>query len=87
MDVGAALLIRQELRELRRQGVAILVVSDDLEELLELCDRIAVMTGGRLSPARPVGETSVEAIGLLMGGAGASGAGGAPREDTVAAPA
>jgi simple sugar transport system ATP-binding protein len=87
VDVGAALLIRQELRELRRDGVAILVVSDDLDELFELCDRIAVMTGGRLSPARPVAGTTVEAIGLLMGGSGA-GAAGAGREDpAVAAPA
>jgi len=68
VDVGAAAFIRQTLIDLSRQGVAILVISEELEELFEICDRIAVLAGGRLSTARPVSETNAEAIGLLMSG-------------------
>jgi simple sugar transport system ATP-binding protein len=48
----------------------VLVISQDLDELLEIADRIAVIFHGRLSPARPVAGLTREAIGLLMGGAG-----------------
>ena len=44
------------------------VISQDLDEIFALCDRIAVIAGGRLSEARPVGSVTVEEIGLLMGG-------------------
>jgi len=91
VDVAAALRVRRALLALRRAGVAVLVVSEDLEELFEICDRIAVMARGRLSPARPTRETSVEEIGLLMSGAASpseDGAGSRRREDpAVAAPA
>lgn len=69
VDVGAAGFIRQTLLDLRQEGVAVLVVSEELDELFAICDRIAVIAGGRLSPAKPVAETDVEEIGLLMGGA------------------
>jgi simple sugar transport system ATP-binding protein len=69
VDIGAALAIRQALLDLAAGGAGVLVVSEDLDELLEIADRIAVLSGGRLSPPMPVGETSVEGIGLLMGGA------------------
>jgi len=46
------------------------VISQDLDELLEIADRIAVIFHGRLSPPEPVGGLTREAIGLLMGGAG-----------------
>lgn len=69
VDAGAAAIIRQALADLAEQGSAVLVISQDLDELLEIADRIAVMFVGRLSPAVPVGETSREALGLLMGGA------------------
>ena len=68
MDVGAAAAIRQALIDLRNQGVAILVISEELEELFEICDRIAVIAGGRLSPARPAAQTNMEEIGLWMSG-------------------
>jgi simple sugar transport system ATP-binding protein len=68
LDVGAAAFIRKRLVELRNAGTAILVVSEELEELFEICDRIAVMFGGRLSPAVPVRETSVAEIGAWMTG-------------------
>jgi simple sugar transport system ATP-binding protein len=69
VDVGASAFIRQAILDLRGKGVAILVVSEDLDELFELSDRIAVMARGQLSPALPVSDTSVEQVGLLMAGA------------------
>ncbi len=68
VDVGAAVSIRQSLIELRNAGAAVLVVSEDLEELFEICDRIAVMANGRLSHAKRVTETDVEEIGVWMSG-------------------
>lgn len=68
VDVGAAQLIRQALIELRNQGVAVLVVSEELEELFMICDRIAVIAEGRLSLAIPSAQTSIEQIGLWMSG-------------------
>jgi simple sugar transport system ATP-binding protein len=68
VDVGASAQIRQALIDLRDAGVAVLLVSEDLDELFEICDRIAVMARGRLSPVRPVRETNAEELGLLMGG-------------------
>jgi simple sugar transport system ATP-binding protein len=68
VDVGAAAQIRAELVALRDQGCALLVVSEELDELLELSDRIVVMAGGRLSPVLPVAEAGVERIGLWMSG-------------------
>ena len=68
VDVGAALFIRQALLNLRDEGCAILLISEDLDELFEVADRIAVLTSGRLSEARPVGEVSLASLGALMGG-------------------
>jgi general nucleoside transport system ATP-binding protein len=66
VDVGAAAQIRQTLLDLRDAGAAVLVVSEDLDELFEICDRLAVLAQGRLSPAKPIRETSAEEIGQLM---------------------
>lgn len=68
VDVGAAAFIRQVLIDLRSAGSAVLVISEELDELFEICDRIAVIAKGRLSPARVVAETSVEDIGMWMSG-------------------
>jgi simple sugar transport system ATP-binding protein len=68
VDVAATALIRQRILDLAAAGVAVLVVSEDLGEILELCDRVAVMAGGRLSPAREVGETHAAEIGAWMAG-------------------
>jgi simple sugar transport system ATP-binding protein len=68
VDAGAAAAIHQALIDRARDGAAVLVISQDLDELFVLCDRIAVLFHGRLSGSRPVGQTSVEQIGLLMGG-------------------
>jgi simple sugar transport system ATP-binding protein len=68
VDVGAAAFIRQALIDLRDAGVAILVVSEELDELFEICDRMAVIANGRLSPAKSIRETNVEEIGVWMSG-------------------
>ena len=68
VDVGAAAFIRQALIDLRNRGCAVLVISEELDELFEICDRIAVIAKGRLSPLRPVAETTVEDIGVWMSG-------------------
>jgi simple sugar transport system ATP-binding protein len=69
VDVGASAQIRQALIDLRDQGVAVLVVSEELDELMEISDRLAVIAQGRLSEPKPVHATSAEEIGLLMAGA------------------
>jgi simple sugar transport system ATP-binding protein len=68
VDVGAAALIRRELLALRDAGCAILVVSEELDELFEISDRLVVIARGRLSPALPVAEATVERIGAWMSG-------------------
>jgi len=68
VDAGAAAAIHQALLDLAEGGSAVVVISQDLDEIFALCDRIAVIAGGRLSEARPVGSVTVEEIGLLMGG-------------------
>jgi general nucleoside transport system ATP-binding protein len=68
VDVGAATTIHQALVDMARDGASIVVVSEDLDELFEICDTVAVIAGGRLSPARPVAETTVEEVGVWMSG-------------------
>ena len=69
VDAGAAALIRQELVDLARGGAGVLVISQDLDEIFEVADRIAVISRGELSAARPARELSREEVGLLMAGA------------------
>lgn len=69
VDVGAAAFIRQSLIDLRDAGCAILVVSEDLDELFEVSDRIAVLAGGRLSRAHPAADLDAGKIGVMMGAA------------------
>ena len=68
VDVGAAAQIRGELLALRDRGCALLVISEELDELFEIADRIAVIARGRLSPALPIAEASVEQVGQWMSG-------------------
>jgi len=68
VDVGAAAFIRQELIDLRNEGTAILVISEELEELFEISDRIAVIANGKLSPAKQLADTSIDEIGVWMSG-------------------
>jgi simple sugar transport system ATP-binding protein len=68
VDVAAAAFLRQRLVDLSRAGAAALVISEELEELLEICDRIAVLHAGRLTPARRREDTSIESLGLALSG-------------------
>ena len=68
VDVGAASQIRGELLKLAGAGCAVLVVSEELDELFEICDRLYVMAKGQLSPSLPRAEATVEKVGLWMSG-------------------
>lgn len=68
VDAGAAALIRQALIDLAREGSAVLVISQDLDEIFEIADRIAVISRGFLSEAEPAEDMTRERVGLLMAG-------------------
>ena len=68
VDVAATAFIRQRVIDLAANGVAVLVISDDLAEILEICDRVAVLASGRLSPERDVHATHAAEIGRWMAG-------------------
>ena len=68
VDAGAAAAIHQALVDLAASGSAIVVISQDLDELLSLCDTLAVINEGRLSKPMDVAGADIEEIGLLMGG-------------------
>lgn len=69
VDVGAASDIRQRLVAMRNAGAAILVISEEIDELFEICDRLQVLHKGRLSPSLEVAKTSVDEVGTWMIGA------------------
>jgi general nucleoside transport system ATP-binding protein len=69
VDAGAAAAIHRALIELAEAGTAVVIISQDLDEIFLICDRVAVIAGGRLSPPVTVKDATVEQIGLLMGGA------------------
>jgi general nucleoside transport system ATP-binding protein len=68
VDAGSAAAIRQSLLDMSAGGAAILVISQDLEELFEISDQMAVLCDGHLSEFQPAGDLTVEEIGLLMAG-------------------
>lgn len=68
VDVGASMFIRQTLIDLSRQGVAILVISEEIEELFEMSDRLCVLANGQLSEPVKTELTNAENIGVLMSG-------------------
>jgi general nucleoside transport system ATP-binding protein len=70
LDVGAVAYVHRKLLEARARGAAILLISEDLEEILALSDRILVMSKGRLSLPSSRGERSIREIGELMAGHG-----------------
>ncbi len=72
VDAGAAAAIHQSLIDLAASGAAVLVISQDLDELLAISTRIAVIANGRLSVTRPAEQITVEEIGRDMGGAAAA---------------
>lgn len=68
LDIGAAEAIRSILINQRNQGIAILLISEDLEELMRLSDRIAIMYEGKIMGTLDRDEWDIERIGLLMAG-------------------
>lgn len=68
VDVGAAAAIRQKLIDLRDGGAAVLIVSEELEEIFEICDFVQVMFRGRLSPPVRTRATTFDNVGLAMAG-------------------
>lgn len=69
VDASAAAAIRQALLDLAAQGAAVICISQDLDELMEVSDRFAALNEGRLSAPRPAQGLTVEEIGLMLGGA------------------
>ena len=76
LDVGATQAVRRAIRALQQQGVAILLISEDLDELLALADPIGVLFEGRLVGAIPRNRCTVEELGLLMAGSRGEGEAG-----------
>ncbi len=70
VDAGAAARIRQAIIDLARSGSSVVVISQDLDEIFEVADRIAVMSEGHLSSPEDIASTNREKIGLLMAGVG-----------------
>jgi len=68
VDVGASAQIRAALLALRDAGTAVLVISEELDELFELADRLVVMSKGQLSPPMPRAQATTERIGQWMSG-------------------
>ena len=71
LDVGAMQFVHGKVLELRAAGRGLVVISEDLEELYQLADRIVVMSAGRIVGDFAIAEASVEKIGLLMTGGSA----------------
>ncbi len=70
VDAAAAAAIRQALMDLAQNGAAVVVISQDLDELLAVADRFCALNAGRLSAPRAVAGLSMEQVGLMLGGAG-----------------
>ena len=69
VDASAAASIRQALLDLASKGAAVIVISQDLDELMEISDRFAALNEGRLSAPQPAADLTLEKIGLMLGGA------------------
>ncbi|WP_444452400.1 ABC transporter ATP-binding protein [Rhodobacter capsulatus] len=69
VDAAAAAAIRQSLLDLAAKGAAVIVISQDLDELMEIADRFCALNEGRLSAPRPTEGLTMEEIGLMLGGA------------------
>jgi simple sugar transport system ATP-binding protein len=69
LDIGAVAFVHRQLLQARQRGAAVLLISEDLEEILSIADRIAVIFNGRLSAGLPARQWSAASIGLAMAGA------------------
>lgn len=68
LDEGAVAAVHERILEARRQGTAVLLISEDLDEVMALADRIQAIVGGRLSPPIPAEEASARRLGLMISG-------------------
>jgi len=68
LDVGASTFVREKLMEQKMKGNGVMLISADLEEILAISDRIAVMEGGRITGILDRSEATIDTLGLLMGG-------------------
>ena len=68
LDVAAARFVHRQFFNLRQRGRALVIISEDLEELFHLSDRIAVMFEGRIMDIFPIAEATVSRVGMLMAG-------------------
>jgi simple sugar transport system ATP-binding protein len=69
VDASAAAAIRQALLDLAAEGAGVVMISQDLDEILEIADRFVALNGGRMSSPEPVAGLTLERIGLMLGGA------------------
>jgi simple sugar transport system ATP-binding protein len=70
LDIGAVAYVHERLIDARKSGASVLLISDDLDEILALADRIAVIYRGRISPPQTRKEVSIAGLGLMMAGHG-----------------
>ncbi|WP_416896188.1 MAG: ABC transporter ATP-binding protein [Minwuia sp.] len=70
VDAGSAADIHRAIADLATAGAAVVVISQDLDELMSISDRFAVLNEGRLTAAKPTAALTVAEVGLMMGGAG-----------------
>jgi simple sugar transport system ATP-binding protein len=70
LDVGAVAFVHAQLLAAKARGAAVLLISEDLDEVFALADRVAVMFEGKLSPLVPTAQLSMQTIGLAMAGEG-----------------
>jgi len=68
LDISASSRVKEKLRREKKRGAGILLFTEDLDEALELCDRIAVMYKGRFAGVFTSSEADFETLGLLMAG-------------------
>ncbi len=68
VDIGAAIVIHDALINLRDQGAGVLILSEDIEELFKICDRLGAICEGKLSPVLPASQVSIQRLGQWMAG-------------------
>ena len=87
LDIGAVAYVHRQLLDACAAGAALLLISEDLDEVFALADRIAVLHHGRLTPARPAADWTLAAIGLAMSGSAASDSAASPPATSATHPA
>lgn len=81
LDVGSIEFIHSQIVRMRDQGTAVLVISAELDEILSLCDRVAVMFAGKIMDVLPIEQAERDTVGLLMAGVHPDGHTGSPSGD------